>query len=72
LDFQWWREVVRYFSRHGGKGVSKAVLSFSYAISTANRLNQKVFLKKKYDGMAKLIKEDRLSFLDNFGKRFSA
>ena len=64
-------EVVRYFSRHGGKGVSKAVLIASvtpFQLQTDS--NPKGVPQEKYDGMAKLIKEDRISFLDNFGKTF--
>lgn len=64
-------EVVRYFSRHGGKGVSKAVLIASitpFQLQTDS--NPKGVPQEKYDGMAKLIKDDRLSFLDNFGKTF--
>ena len=64
-------EVVRYFSRHGGKGVSKAVLIASvtpFQLQTDS--NPKGVPQEKYDGMATLIKQDRLSFLDNFGKTF--
>ena len=64
-------EVVRYFSRHGGKGVSKAVLIASvtpFQLQTDS--NPKGVPHEKYDGMATLIKQDRLSFLDNFGKTF--
>jgi hypothetical protein len=48
LDFQWVAEVVRYFSRHGGKEFQSGSYRFSYAISTANRLKSKVFLKKEW------------------------
>ncbi len=64
-------EVVRYFSRHGGKGVSKAVLIASitpFQLQTDSNPNG--VPQEKYDGMAALIKEDRISFLDNFGKTF--
>lgn len=64
-------EVVRYFSRHGGKGVSKAVLIASitpFQLQTDSNPNG--VPQEKYDGMATLIKEDRISFLDNFGKTF--
>lgn len=64
-------EVVRYFSRHGGKGVSKAVLIASitpFQLQTDSNPNG--VPQEKYDGMATLIKQDRLSFLDNFGKTF--
>ncbi|MFV8353616.1 alpha/beta fold hydrolase [Flavobacterium sp. XS2P14] len=64
-------EVVRYFSRHGGKGVYKAVLIASvtpFQLQTDS--NPKGVPQEKYDGMATLIKQDRISFLDNFGKTF--
>nr|WP_315210139.1 alpha/beta hydrolase [uncultured Flavobacterium sp.] len=64
-------EVVRYFSRHGGKGISKAVLIASitpFQLQTDSNPNG--VPQEKYDGMAALIKEDRISFLDNFGKTF--
>lgn len=64
-------EVVRYFSRHGGKGVSKAVLISSvtpFQLQTDSNPNG--VPQDKYDGMAEQIKADRIGFLDNFGKTF--
>jgi non-heme chloroperoxidase len=64
-------EVVRYFSRHGGKGVSKAVLISSvtpFQLKTDS--NPDGVPQEKYDGMAEQIKEDRIGFLDSFGKTF--
>ncbi|SHM26759.1 Pimeloyl-ACP methyl ester carboxylesterase [Flavobacterium xanthum] len=64
-------EVVRYFSRHGGKGVSKAVLIASitpFQLQTDSNPNG--IPQEKYDGMAEQIKADRIGFLDNFGKTF--
>jgi non-heme chloroperoxidase len=64
-------EVVRYFSRHGGKGVTKAVLIASitpFQLQTDSNPNG--VPQEKYDVMASQIKEDRISFLDNFGKTF--
>ncbi|MBG6061287.1 pimeloyl-ACP methyl ester carboxylesterase [Flavobacterium sp. CG_9.1] len=64
-------EVVRYFSRHGGKGVSKAVLISSvtpFQLQTDSNPNG--VPQEKYDGMAEQIKADRIGFLDNFGKTF--
>ncbi|MBB1193845.1 alpha/beta hydrolase [Flavobacterium sp. SOK18b] len=64
-------EVVRYFSRHGGKGVTKAVLIASitpFQLQTDSNPNG--VPQEKYDAMASQIKEDRISFLDNFGKTF--
>ena len=64
-------EVVRYFSRHGGKGISKAVLIASvtpFQLQTDSNPNG--VLQEKYDGMAEQIKNDRIRFLDDFGKKF--
>lgn len=64
-------EVVRYFSRHGGKGVSKAVLIASvtpFQLKTDS--NPDGVPQEKYDNMAEQIKEDRIGFLDSFGKTF--
>ena len=64
-------EVVRYFSRHGGKGVSKAVLISSitpFQLQTDSNPNG--IPQEKYDGIAEQIKADRIGFLDNFGKTF--
>jgi non-heme chloroperoxidase len=64
-------EVVRYFSRHGGKGVSKAVLISSvtpFLLKTDS--NPDGIPQEKYDAMAEQIKADRIGFLDSFGKTF--
>lgn len=64
-------EVVRYFSRHGGKRVSKAVLISSvtpFQLKTDS--NPDGVPQEKYDGMAEQIKQDRIGFLDSFGKTF--
>jgi pimeloyl-ACP methyl ester carboxylesterase len=64
-------EVVRYFSRQGGKGVSKAVLIASvtpFQLKTDS--NPDGVPQEKYDGMAEQIKDDRIGFLDSFGKTF--
>jgi pimeloyl-ACP methyl ester carboxylesterase len=64
-------EVVRYFSRHGGKGISKAVLISSVTpFLLKTDLNPDGIPQEKYDGMAEQIKADRIGFLDNFGKTF--
>ncbi|MCF6140789.1 alpha/beta hydrolase [Flavobacterium sp. K77] len=64
-------EVVRYFSRHGGKGISKAVLIASVTpFQLQTDTNPDGVPQEKYDGMAELIKADRIDFLDNFGKTF--
>ncbi|MEO8534746.1 MAG: alpha/beta hydrolase [Flavobacterium sp.] len=64
-------EVVRYFSRHGGKGVSKAALISSvipFLLKTND--NPDGHPKEKSETTANAIKEDRISFIDNFGKTF--
>lgn len=64
-------EVVRYFSRHGGQHVSKAVLIGAitpYMLQTTNNPNG--VPQDEFDGMINQIKEDRINFLDGFGKIF--
>lgn len=64
-------EVIRYFSRHGGKNVSKAVLISSIApflLQTDD--NPEGVPQEKNDATASQIKEDRIGFLDEFGKKF--
>jgi non-heme chloroperoxidase len=64
-------EVVRYFSRHGGKGVTKAALISSvvpFLLKTSD--NPDGHPKEKSDATAAAIKEDRIGFVDNFGKTF--
>ncbi|CAD0005737.1 alpha/beta fold hydrolase [Flavobacterium chungangense] len=64
-------EVVRYFSRHAGKGVIKAALISSiipFLLKTDD--NPEGRSKEKGEATASSIKEDRIGFLDNFGKTF--
>lgn len=64
-------EIVRYFSRHGGKGIVKAVFISSvtpFQLQTDSNPNG--VPKEKYDAMGAQMNEDRISFLDNFGKTF--
>jgi non-heme chloroperoxidase len=64
-------EVVRYFSRYGGERVTKAVLLGSivpYMLKTDDNpegVDQSVF-----DEMITALQEDRIAFLDDFGKQF--
>ncbi len=64
-------EVVRYFSRHGGKNVSKAVLISAitpYMLKTET--NPDGIPKEMFDDMAHQMQNDRIGFLDAFGKTF--
>ncbi len=64
-------EAVRYLSRYGGERISKLVLLGAitpYMLKTddnANGIDQSVF-----DEMLDKIREDRINFLDAFGKQF--
>lgn len=64
-------EVVRYFSRYGGKDVIKAVLISSvtpymlHSDTNPNGVPQEMF-----DDMALKMQDDRIGFLDDFGKTF--
>lgn len=64
-------EVVRYFSRHGGKKVTKAALISSvvpYLLKTDD--NPDGHPKEKSENTAQAIQEDRIGFIDNFGRTF--
>jgi len=64
-------EVVRYFSRHAGKHVSNAVLIGAitpYMLQTDS--NPQGVPQDTFDAMAEQIKNDRLNFLNEFGKTF--
>lgn len=64
-------EVVRYFSRHGGKGVSKVVLISSitpFMLKTDS--NPDGVPQEMFDDMTKQMLADRIGFLDSFGKTF--
>ena len=64
-------EVVRYFSRHGGKGVVKVVLISSvtpFMLQTDS--NPDGVPQETFDGMAHNMQEDRIGFLNEFGKTF--
>jgi non-heme chloroperoxidase len=64
-------EVVRYFSRYNGKGVTKAALISSiipFLLKTED--NPEGHPRKKSETTASAIKEDRIAFVDNFGKIF--
>ena len=64
-------EVVRYFSRHGGKGVTKAVLISSiipFLLKTDDNPDGRP--REKGEATAAAIREDRIGFLENFGKTF--
>ena len=64
-------EVARYLSRHGGQGVSQAVLISSvvpFMLKTAD--NPGGTEAAVFDGMAKGIREDRAKFFAGFFKDF--
>jgi non-heme chloroperoxidase len=64
-------EVVRYFSRHGGKDVIKAVLISSitpYLLKTDD--NPDGVPQDVFDDMAMKMQDDRIGFLEDFGKTF--
>ncbi len=64
-------EVVRYMSRHGGKGVSKIALVSSvvpYMLKTPD--NPDGTDHSVFDGMATAMKEDRAAFFKSFFKDF--
>lgn len=64
-------EVVRYFSRHGGQKVTKAVLVSAvppFMLQTDD--NPDGVPQEMFDKMAQGIRNDRVGFLDDFGKDF--
>jgi non-heme chloroperoxidase len=64
-------EVVRYFSRHAGQNVSKAVLVSSIIPYLAqSEDNPEGRTKEKNEATQNAIMEDRIAFLDDFGKNF--
>jgi non-heme chloroperoxidase len=64
-------EVVRYFSRYGGAKVTKAVLiSAVTPFLMQTETNPDGVPKEIFDENAKAISEDRIGFLEGFGKKF--
>ncbi|MFE3870220.1 alpha/beta fold hydrolase [Flavobacterium sp. ZS1P70] len=64
-------EVVRYFSRHGGEKIAKAVLISAVTPHLLKTdANPEGVPQEKYDAMAEQIKDDRIGFMDAFGKTF--
>jgi non-heme chloroperoxidase len=64
-------EAVRYFQRHGGRCVSKAVLIASitsFLLKAAD--NPDGVHPSTYDEIARLLKADRPNLLANFTKQF--
>ncbi len=64
-------EVARYFGRHGGKGVSKAIFIGAvtpFLLKTDD--NPDGVPQEKFDQRAETIREDRMAFLEDFGKTF--
>ncbi len=64
-------EVARYFSKYGGKGVSKvAIISGSTPFMLKTDDNHGGVPQEEFDKMVKGMKEDRIGFMDDFGKTF--
>lgn len=64
-------EVVRYFSRYNGAKVSRIILISSvtpYMLKTED--NSDGVDQSAFDEMGEKMKEDRINFLDGFGKTF--
>lgn len=64
-------EVVRYFSRHGGENVIKAVLISAvtpFMLKTDD--NPDGVPQQMFDDMTKQMKDDRMAFLEGFSKTF--
>lgn len=64
-------EVARYFTRYGGENVSKVVLISSilpFMLKTED--NPEALEKEVADNMMNELKNDRIGFLENFGKQF--
>jgi non-heme chloroperoxidase len=64
-------EVVRYFSRYGGERVTRAALIGSitpYMLKTVDNPNG--VKEAIFDEMLASLKNDRIEFLDTFGKQF--
>jgi non-heme chloroperoxidase len=64
-------EVVRYFSRHSGQRVARVALISAitpYLLKTDN--NKGGVDRSTFIDMTLSIKEDRIAFLDDFGKKF--
>ncbi|MDZ4712384.1 MAG: alpha/beta hydrolase [bacterium] len=64
-------EIVRYFSRHGGNKVTKAILISAvtpYMLNTED--NPDGVPQEMFDEMALSMQNDRINFLEDFGKSF--
>lgn len=64
-------EVAKYFSRYGGERVSKVVLISSvtpFMLKTNDNPNG--VKESVFEDMMGSMKEDRINFLDTFGKQF--
>jgi pimeloyl-ACP methyl ester carboxylesterase len=64
-------EVARYFSKYGGKRVSKAILVSSVLPCMQKKPgNEKGVPKDQFDAMLKQLDNDRAGFLEEFGRHF--
>jgi len=64
-------EVIRYFSRYGGAKVTKAILISSVAPFLLQTDNNPAGVPKRiFEEITTAIKNDRIGFLEDFGKKF--
>jgi non-heme chloroperoxidase len=64
-------EVVRYFSRHGGNRVSEIVLISAVTPMMVQTAEHPDGVKESvFEEMISNIKDDRIAFLESFGKQF--
>lgn len=64
-------EVARYFSRYGGERVSRVALISSVTPYMLNTVDNPNGVKDSvFEEMLKKMKDDRIDFLDDFGKQF--
>ncbi|CAN5783415.1 bromoperoxidase [soil metagenome] len=64
-------EIARYFSNYGNERISKVVLISSvvpYMVQSDD--NPDAVPREKFDEMIKQVTDDRIGFLDEFGKHF--
>jgi non-heme chloroperoxidase len=64
-------EVARYFSKYGGERVTKIILVSSVLPCLSKKAgNEEGIPKEQFDEMMKHLDNDRIGFLDEFGRHF--